>query len=208
MRKVKTCVLAVLFVMCAANYSIVAQEALGNPVESPAVVIKFGWEKERLRPIPSMAPLASQDELVQQSRREQQLSVARNTQQKGATSRLETQTTNHQQAKIKAQQTELPRDGYRYKVTLRNTGEKTIKSIDWDYYFVDPNTNEELSRHQFTSDETIKPGKSKELIVLYLKPPVKTVDARSLKKSEKSAFAGRVVVARLQFSDGTVWQHP
>ena len=208
MRKVKTCVPAVLFVICAASYSIVAQKASGNPVEGPAAVIKFSWDKERLRPIPSMAPLASQDELIQQSRREQQLSAARNTQQKGTASRIETQTTNHQQAKIKAQQTEMPRDGYRYKVTLRNTGEKTIKSIDWDYFFVDPNTNQELSRHQFTSDETIKPGKSKEVTVLYLKPPVKTVDARSLKKSEKSAFAGRVVVARLQFSDGSVWQHP
>ena len=208
MRKVKTCLLPVLFVICAASNSIVAQEAPGNPAEAPAAVIKFSWEKERLRPMPSMAPLASQDELIQQSRREQQLSAARNTQQKGATSRIESQTTNHQQAKIKAQQTELPRDGYRYKVTLRNNGEKTIKSIDWDYYFIDPNTNQELSRHQFTSDETIKPGKSKEVTVLYLKPPVKTVDARSLKKSEKSAFAGRVVVARLQFSDGSIWQHP
>jgi hypothetical protein len=155
-----------------------------------------------------MAPLASQDELVQQSRREQQLAVARNTQQKGTTSRLESQNINHQDAKIKAQQTEMPRDGYRYKVTLRNESEKTIKSIDWDYYFVDPSTNQELARHQFTSDETIKPGKSKEVSVLYLKAPVKTVDARSLKKSEKSAIAGRVVVARLQFSDGSVWQHP
>ena len=170
--------------------------------------MKFGWEKERIRPIPSMAPLASQDELIQQSRREQQLAVARNAQQKGKSGQLESQISNHQEAKIKAQQTEMPRDGYRYKVTLRNEGEKTIKSIDWDYYFVDPNTNQELSRHQFTSDETIKPGKSKEVSVLYLKAPVKTVDARSLKKSEKSAFTGQVVVARLLFSDGSVWQRP
>jgi hypothetical protein len=208
MRKVKTCVLAVLFAICAASQSVVAQDGGGSSGAGPVAVIKFSWEKERIRPIPSMAPLASQDELIQQSRREQQLAVARNTQQKGTSSRLESQNINHQDAKVKAQQTEIPRDGYRYKVTLRNEGEKTIKSIDWDYYFVDPSTNQELARHQFTSDETIKPGKSKEVSVLYLKPPVKTVDVRSLRKSEKSAFAGRVVVARLQFSDGSVWQHP
>jgi len=201
MRNLKTCCLLALFLICVAGHTIVAQDA-----GSPLVVIKFGWDKERIRPIPSMAPLASQDELIQQSRREQQLSAARNANQKGTASRLETQNGNHQEAKVKAQQTEMPRDGYRYKVTLRNDGDKTIKSIDWDYYFVDPTTNQELARHQFTSDETIKPGKSKEVTVLYLKPPVKTVDARSMKKSEKASFHGRVVIARLQFADGSVWQ--
>jgi len=203
MRKIRSYGLLALFVICAAGYPIVAQDA-----GSPLVVIKFSWDKERIRPIPSMVPLASQDELIQQSRREQQIATARNAQQKGTTSRLESQNSNHQEAKVKAQQTELPRDGYRYKVTLRNDGLKTIKSIDWDYYFVDPLTNQELARHQFTSDETIKPGKSKEVTVLYLKPPVKTVDARSLRKKEGESFAGRVVIARLQFSDGSVWQHP
>lgn len=203
MRKVRTCGLLALFVVFAAGHSIVAQDA-----ESPLVVIKCGWNKERIRPIPSMAPLASQDELIQQSRREQQLSAARNANAKSTTGKLQTQISNHQEAKVQAQQTELPRDGYRYKVTVRNDGVKTIKSIDWDYYFVDPATNQELARHQFTSDETIKPGKSKEVSVLYLKPPVKTVDARSLKKKERESFVGRVIVARLQFSDGSVWQRP
>jgi|SRR5215208_3108071 len=203
MRKVKTCELLALFVICAAGYPIVAQEA-----DSPLVVIKFSWDKERIRPFPSMATLASQDELIQQSRREQQLATARNAQAKGTASRLESQNVNHQEAKVQAQQTELPRDGYRYKVTLRNEGIKTIKSIDWDYYFVDPVTNQELARHQFTSEETIKPGKSKEVTVLYLKPPVKTVDAHTLRKKEGASFAGRVIIARLQFSDGSVWQHP
>ena len=203
MRKVKTCELLALFVICAAGYPIVAQEA-----DSSLVVIKFSWDKERIRPFPSMATLASQDELIQQSRREQQLATARNAQAKGTASRLESQNVNHQEAKVQAQQTELPRDGYRYKVTLRNEGIKTIKSIDWDYYFVDPVTNQELARHQFTSDEMIKPGKSKEVTVLYLKPPVKTVDAHTLRKKEGASFAGRVIIARLQFSDGSVWQHP
>jgi hypothetical protein len=203
MRRATTGWVFTLLVICAAADPTVAQDSDG-----PLEVIKFSWEKERLRPLPSMAPLASQDELIQQSRREQQLAVARNTQSKSTTSRLESQNTNHQEAKAKAQQTELPRDGYRYRVRLRNNSDKNIKSIDWDYYFVDPFTNQELARHQFTSDETIKPGKSKEVSVLYLKPPVKTVAAGSLSKKEKAAFAGRVVIARLQFSDGSIWTHP
>jgi hypothetical protein len=203
MKRIKTSGLLALFVICAAGHAVVAQDA-----GSPVAVIKFGWEKERIRPIPSMAPLASQDELIQQSRREQQLSAARNAQSKSTAGKLESQNTNHQQAKVKAQQTELPRDGFRYKVTLRNDSDKIIKSIDWDYYFVDPDTNQELARHQFTSDETIKPGKSKEISVLYLKAPVKTIDAHSLQKKQRASLTGRVVIAHLQFSDGSVWQHP
>jgi len=203
MKRVNTYWLLFLLLMCAAGHSVNAQDT-----NSPLVVIKFSWEKERIRPTPSMATLASQDELIQQSRREQQLQAARNAQQKGTSSRLESQMGNHQDAKVKAQQTELPRDGYRYKVSLRNEGAKIIKSIDWDYYFLDPATNQELSRHQFTSDETIKPGKSKDISVLYLKPPVKTLNAQSLGKKETAALKAQVVVVRLQFSDGSIWQRP
>src|SRR5687768_18106283 len=117
MRKVKTCVLAVLFAICAASQSVVAQDGGGSSA-GPAAVIKFSWEKERIRPRPSLAPLASQDELIQQSRREQQLAAARNASNRPAAAKLETQISNHQKATTKAQQTELPRDGYRYKVTL------------------------------------------------------------------------------------------
>jgi len=201
-REMKTVLLALL-IICAASPAALAQDA-----GSGIVVVKFSWDKERIRPRPSLAPLASQDELIQQSRREQQLAAARNASNRPAANKLETQISNHQRATAKAQQTELPRDGYRYKVTLLNDGVRVIKSIDWDYLFLDPITQEELARHQFTSDETIKPGKSKEVSVLYLIPPVKTVDVRLLRKKEAVSSTEQVVVARIQFSDGSVWQHP
>lgn len=198
----KSATLIALLIIYVASPAVLAQDS-----DSGVVVLKCSWQKERLRPIPSAASLASQDELIQQSRRQQELATAKNTSNRTEATKLETQISNHQKATIKAQQTELPRDGYRYRVTLRNDGTKTIKSIDWDYFFYDPNTQEELAHHQFTSDETIKPGKSKEVSVFYLIPPMKTVDARSLKNKEASVTE-KVVVARVQFSDGSVWQHP
>lgn len=199
----KTGALLTLLVICAASPTMLAQDG-GRSL----VVVKFSWDKERIRPRPSLAPLASQDELIQQARREQQLAAARNASNKPAATRLETQISNHQKATVQARQTELPRDGYRYKVTLRNEGVKLIKSIDWDYLFYDPITQQELARHQFTSDETIKPGKSKEVSVLYLTPPVKTVDVRLLRKKDAVSFTEQVVIARIEFSDGSVWPHP
>ena len=181
--------------------------AIGQGTGSDLVVLKCSWEKERIRPRPSLAPLASQDELIEQSRREQQLATARNS-GKTAAGKIETQSKNHQQAVAQAQQTELPRDGYRYKMKVRNEGVRTVQSIDWDYLFIDPNTNEVVMRHQFTSDETIKSGSTKEVSVLYLVPPVKTISVSALTRSESNSYLQQALVTRLTFTDGTTWQAP
>jgi hypothetical protein len=202
MKRVETNTLIALLIVCAPSSTVFAQDA-----GSGVLVLHCSWQKERIRPRPSLAPLASQDELVQESQREQQLAAAKNAGDRGKVAKLETQISNHRNATAQVSQTELPRDGYRYKVRLRNDGAKTIKSIDWDYLFLDPMTQQELARHQFTSDETIKPGKSKEISVLYLIPPVKLISARTLNK-KNLPFTEQVVIANIQYSDGSSWQHP
>lgn len=188
-----------LFVSFGAASAILAQD------DSNLVVLKCGWQKERIRPRASSVGYASQDELVLQSQRQQQLAAARNSRNVGQEVRLETQITNHEKAKVEATQTDLPRDGYRYKVTLRNDGTKSTISIDWDYLFIDPATQQVIGRHQFTSDESIKPRKNKEISVLYLSTPIKTINAKTLSE-KRASLIEQVVIMRVQFSDGTVWQ--
>lgn len=173
--------------------------------ENGVVVLKCSWEKERIQPRASLASLASQDELVQQSQREQQLAAAKNAGDRSKVTKLETQISNHKSATAKASQTELPRDGYRYKVKLRNGSTLTVKSIDWDYLFIDPDTGEEVMRHRFTSEDTIKSGQTRELSVLYLVPPVKTTSVRILSKKNANAFTQQAVIMRIVFADGKVW---
>jgi hypothetical protein len=93
-------------------------------------------------------------------------------------------------------------------VTLRNDSSKTVKSIDWDYVFIDQAAQQVVARHQFTSDETIKPGKTKEVYVLYLIPPVRSVSAERLASKEPLPYSEYVVIARVKFSDGSTWQYP
>jgi hypothetical protein len=155
-----------------------------------------------------MSSLASPEELVRQSQREAQLAAARNSANKGAAGRIETQKINEDEAMARARQTAPPDDGYRYKVKVKNNGGKTVKSVDWDYLFIDPLNGREVARHQFTSDDTIKPGKSKDLEVLYLIAPVKTISAAMLKKKEPMPFQEQVVLMRILYSDGSVWQRP
>jgi hypothetical protein len=172
----------------------------------PLAIVKLSWERERLTLNPSMAPLASAEELAETSRRERQLAAARTANDTGRAGKLETDTINHTAATAKAREGELPRDGYRYKVTLRNDTDKIVKSVEWDYLFIDPTSNEIAMRHQFASDETIKPGKTKEISVLYLVPPVKTVTVRMLVKKDPLPFSEKVVIARVRFADGSTWQ--
>ena len=182
--------------------------ALAQEAADGVEILNFSWTKERIRPRPSVSSLASPEELIRQSRREGQLAAARNTANRGASSRIETEMTNEEKATAKARQTAPPDDGYRYKVKLRNNGVKTIKSVEWDYLFIDPLTRKEAARHQFASDDTIKPGKTKEVEVLYLVAPVKTVSAEMLKKKGPAPFQEQVVLVRILYTDGSVWQRP
>jgi hypothetical protein len=193
-----------LFILCAA----VPAAAQPQDADGGVEILKVGWTKERIAPRPSQLPLAGREELILQSQREAQLAAARNAANRGAASRVETQIQNHAEATARARQTPPPKDAYRYTVKLRNNGVKTVKSIDWDYLFINPTDQTEVARHQFTSDETIKPTRSKEIGVLYLVPPVKTVSASMLGGKKPLPYVERVVLMRIQYSDGSVWQRP
>lgn len=180
---------------------------LAQDSNSGLAVVKYSWEKETIRRRASMESIASQDELVQQSRRERQLAAARNSSDSMATNRIERENNMRDQA-IATANTGRSIDGYRYRVTLRNDTTKTVKSIDWDYVFIDQAAQQLVARHQFTSDETIKPGKTKEVYVLYLIPPVRSVSAERLASKEPLPYSEYVVIARVKFSDGSTWQYP
>nr|MBA2734858.1 hypothetical protein [Acidobacteriota bacterium] len=101
-----------------------------------------------------------------------------------------------------------PRYVFMYKVSVKNTGSKTIKTLDWDYIFLEPDTEHEIERRQFTSDEKISPGKTKELSVLYNRPPTMTISVYALGKDEHLSIKGRAVIVRIEYADGSVWPRP
>ena len=174
-------------------------------------VVDFSWRKERL-PGWERASVTSSVETYEARRarieNERRIQQARNAGNKAEVGRRESAEKMLSDAVAKdAGKTERPRDGYRYKVVLANTSSKTVSLVDWDYVFLDPNTQEVIARHQFTSEEKIKPGKTKEVSVLYLTPPVKTVTAEMLARKD-SLLTERVVVMRIEYSDGSIWPQP
>jgi len=181
-----------------------------TPTDSSGIeIVKFNWTKERLgwEGNPFNGPIENFEEVRARTRNEKRIEDAK----RGNAADIDRirREAKADAANIEAQhKNPQSRYAFVYKTTVRNTTEKTITSIDWDYVFLDKANENELGRQQFTSDEKIAPGKTKELSVVASKPPTQTVSVTSLNTSERDSLIGRIVIVRLQFADGSVWQQP
>jgi len=189
-----------------------AQSATDTSGPPDIAILKFSWSK--VHPLQNNSRVDSSlepyDEVRDRIANERRMADARNSNNKSEAARIERVEQMREDAKTKARQqkTPLPREAYNYKVTLQNNGAKTIKSIDWDYIFFDPVTKNEVAHHQFTSDEKISPGKSKEFGVLYPNPPIMTISASALNNKKELPVKEQVILVRITYSDGSVWQRP
>lgn len=187
-----------------------AQTTTQTSEPPPAQVIKFSWSKERIgwERDPFAGPVESYDEMRVRMRNERRIQEAKRSGNSieidKITREAKADSANIERIRDKAP----PRYVFVYKVSVKNTGAKTIKLIDWDYIFFEPDSEHEISRHQFTSDGKIAPGKTKELEVLISTPPTRTISVYALGKDEHLIVQGRVVIARIEYSDGSVWPPP
>ena len=186
-----------------------AQPAL-NPVEAPgAEVTRFSWSKERIgwERDPFSGPIENFDEVRARQRNERRIEDAK----RGNSAEIDKirREAKADAANIATQHKATPsRYVFIYKATVKNLGNKVIKTIDWDYVFFDRATETEIGRQQFTSEEKIAPGKSKELVVTIRKPPTQTISLTALNKNEAGSLDGRVILVRIDYADGTSWQRP
>ena len=176
---------------------------------SAVEVVKFNWSKERIgwEGDPFSGPIENFDQMRARTRNEKRIEDAK----RGNSAEVDRikREAKADAANIDAQHKNIPaRYVFVYKTTVRNNADKTITTIDWDYIFLDKATNEELGRQQFTNDEKIAPGKSKELIISITKPPTQTISVTALNKHEADGLLSRVAIVRIQYSDGSIWEAP
>jgi hypothetical protein len=93
---------------------------------------------------------------------------------------------------------------YVYRARVKNTGAKTIRVIDWGYSFLDPETQEELGRHLYSTKVKIRPGQDNELVGRSGKPQTSTVNVKNAGKK----LGEQVVIYRVEYDDGSVWRLP
>lgn len=201
-------ILTALFLF--AGLSAVARAQQAPAAEGPPglTVLKSSWARE-LIPGWDSSPMGAESYDAMRARvaAEQRVQRERNAGSKGGVARAEDEAKVYEKANAsnKAKASERPRFGYRYKISIRNDGPKAVKSIDWDYVFLDPETQSEVERHQFTSDEKIGPGKQKELSIFNLGPPTRTVSAHASGRKDAPHFTERIVLVRVEYSDGSAW---
>lgn len=173
-------------------------------------VVQFAWSKERLNweQNPFGGPNENFHEMQFRARAEKRATDARRANSPDA-GKLEKDA----QADAAIVRAEREKKGparyiFIYKLSVKNHSTKAIKEIDWDYVFFDAITGEELGRRQFTSVDKVGHGKTKELSCMISAPPTRRISVYALDKRERIGLAEDVVIVRVQYSDGTVWQRP
>ena len=186
-----------------------APQPAQSQTDAPGVaVVKFGWDKERINweRDPFGGPVENFDEMRVRTRNEKRIDDAK----RGGSPRPTAYAARRAptpRSSNRAAAEGPPRYGFRYKLSVRNGGAKAIKEFDWDYVFTDSATSEELGRHQFTSEGSVAPGKSKEFSFLIPNPPTHAVSALlTRQQNERAGLHEQVVLVRVLYEDGTVWQ--
>jgi hypothetical protein len=86
-----------------------------------------------------------------------------------------------------------------YQIILRNDSENTIRTVEWDYVFIDPMTQTEISRHHFNSEKKLRPHRRKTLVEYSFSPPTRVISIQSLAKPESNRFIENVVITRVTY---------
>ena len=158
--------------------------------------VRIGWERD-----PFGGPLENFDEMRSRARNERRIA-----QGGGERAKREARADD---ANLAAKRENKPSQYYFiYKTKLKNNSTSAITQLDWDYVFFERGTENEVGRQQFTSDEEIKPGKTKELTVRMTTPPTKTISITSLNLEERDRFSEKIVVVSVRYADGRVWNAP
>ena len=88
---------------------------------------------------------------------------------------------------------------YESRLTVRNTGEKTVKSVEWAHVFYDPATGKELKRYRLQAKQRAAAGETATLNkAVFIKPDEST---RHLTTGKQ-----RVHITRVEFEGGGEWK--
>jgi len=185
---------AILTIVVLASMMCGQEPAAVEVLKSSWSKIRIGWERD-----PFGGPLENFDEMRSRARNERRVA-----QGGGERAKREAKA---DEANLAKQRNKAPSNYYFiYKTRFKNSYNSAVTEIDWDYIFYERDTENELGRQQFTSDEQIGPGKAKELTVTVTSPPTKTVSVTSLNLEEHNRFTEKVVLVRVKYADGHVWQ--
>ena len=93
---------------------------------------------------------------------------------------------------------------YKFMASVKNTGSKTITSVQWAYLFVPTNPREGFA-YVFTTKVSISPGKDKDLREELPSLVISANGSKLPSAHNRELFKERVVILRLDYADGGSW---
>ncbi len=94
---------------------------------------------------------------------------------------------------------------YKFAAALKNTGNKTIVGVQWGYVFYPKDPANEPLAFLFSSKTNIAPGKEKAVSDSIPAGGVSGARAKLPTRHNKTLFEEKVVILRLDYSDGSTW---
>jgi hypothetical protein len=180
-----------------------AQTSASQPDAPDLTVTKKNWRKEIYHPALTADPFRANDEQAELQRAQKDNAVRNAVRVREGTTPQPTVAT----TRPMPTEPEGPTARFVYRVTVKNTGTKTITGLVWDYLFFDSDKVEQIGQHSFKQQVKIRPGKTTELIKQSATPPTFVIDATKAKKGDRE-LSEQVVIRRIEYEDGSVWQRP
>lgn len=97
-------------------------------------------------------------------------------------------------------------DGFLYRIKVKNDDKKVVEIVFWEYQFHDPANPQLVARRQFLCGVNIPGGKSKDLEGFSLSGPSDVINVKTLGDNAKNPFKEAVLINRIEYSDGSIWQ--
>ena len=192
-------------VLLLSTTSVFAQESTASTDPPDVMVIEKSWSKEVLHPGRNPNPLAPNEDLMRQER-------AQKAELKRRDNGLPNQPTETRLPTVTPRPLSVSMarlDTWVYKIKVQNTGPKTIKTIFWEYQFLDPDSNDLMGNRKITSKSlNLLPGKTQVIQYRSTRQPSILVDASKLDRKYSDQFTERVIIHGINYTDGSKWRLP
>jgi hypothetical protein len=99
-----------------------------------------------------------------------------------------------------------PFNAFAYKIKLQNPTPQAVDVLFFEYQFIDRTNPQNVTVRQFLCAANIKPGKEKEIQAFSLAGPSEVVNVDTLANKSTNPFEEKVVINRVEYSDGSIWQ--
>ena len=99
-----------------------------------------------------------------------------------------------------------PVEGFVYQAKIQNNSTKLVKIVFLEFQFTEKANPKNISRRQFVCNAKMKPEKRDDLQIFSLIAPGGVVSVGTLKKKTNDEFDQTVIINRVEYDDGTVWQ--